>query len=198
MSVPVGLLRTVAVSGVVVGWAALLVVFRSRRWREGAPKGRARRSPASLLGLAFQGLGFAFVFDFDASAASGLRPEDLSVALGLVLFLPSIWLLAAARRHLGRQWSLQARVLEDHRLVTDGPYRFVRHPIYTGMLGMLVATAFALEAWWQLLPATAAYLLGTLIRIRAEDALLRGTFGEDFDRYAERVPALFPRARGGD
>jgi protein-S-isoprenylcysteine O-methyltransferase Ste14 len=41
---------------------------------------------------------------------------------------------------LGKQWSIAARVVEGHELITDGPYRIVRHPIYAGMLGLLVAT----------------------------------------------------------
>ncbi|MGI9088170.1 MAG: methyltransferase family protein [Chthoniobacterales bacterium] len=51
----------------------------------------------------------------------------------------SVWLVLAAVRTLGKNWSLAARVTTDHELIETGPYARVRHPIYTGMLGMLIA-----------------------------------------------------------
>jgi len=61
----------------------------------------------------------------------------------------------AAVQRLGKQWSIAARVTEDHELVTEGPYRIVRNPIYTGMFGMMVATA--------IVGTLAALALGLLI-----------------------------------
>ena len=67
--------------------------------------------------------------------------------LVLVIVVGSLWIMSAALRALGKQWSLQARMLEDHALIRSGPYRFVRHPIYTGMLGMILAAAIAWSNW---------------------------------------------------
>jgi protein-S-isoprenylcysteine O-methyltransferase Ste14 len=52
-----------------------------------------------------------------------------------------------AVRTLGAQWAYVARVTEGHRLVTEGPYRWVRNPIYSGMLGMMLATGLAVSSW---------------------------------------------------
>jgi protein-S-isoprenylcysteine O-methyltransferase Ste14 len=98
----------------------------------------------------------------------------------------------SAVRHLGKQWAVAARVVEDHRLITDGPYRIVRNPIYTGMFGMLIATGVTVSQWWALLPACALFWVGTLIRVRVEERLLKDTFGAEFDAYAARVPSLIP------
>ncbi len=98
-------------------------------------------------------------------------------------------------RALGRQWSIQARIVEEHALITEGPYRLVRHPIYTGMLGMLVATGLAVSHWIGLAAAVPVFCFGTWIRTRAEERLLRETFVSAYDRYARDVPALVPRVR---
>lgn len=100
--------------------------------------------------------------------------------------------MSSAVRALGKQWSLQARVLEAHVLITEGPYRLVRHPIYTGMLGMLLAAALAISHWVGLIAGVALYSLGTVIRMRSEENLLREQFGEAYDAYARRTPPLLP------
>jgi protein-S-isoprenylcysteine O-methyltransferase Ste14 len=95
-------------------------------------------------------------------------------------------------RVLGKQWSLQARVLENHKLVREGPYRFVRHPIYTGMLGMIIAAGLAWSHWIGFLIAFLLFSIGTAIRIRSEEKLLREQFGAAFDDYKRGVPAVVP------
>ena len=52
---------------------------------------------------------------------------------------------------LGRQWRIDAGLSADHQLITSGPYRFVRHPIYTSMLSILLGTGFLITPWWLLL-----------------------------------------------
>ena len=98
----------------------------------------------------------------------------------------------AAVKTLGKEWSITARLLEGHQLATRGPYRVVRHPIYTGMFGMLLATGLTISYWFTLIFAVALFFIGTIIRVRSEEKLLREQFGVQFDAYAERVPALLP------
>lgn len=77
-------------------------------------------------------------------------------------------------------------------LVTAGPYRFVRNPIYTGMLGMQVATGLAMEHWTALMVAVVLFAGGLIIRVRSEEKLLRAAFGNKFEDYAQRVPTVLP------
>jgi len=95
-------------------------------------------------------------------------------------------------RTLGKQWALAARLVEGHKLITVGPYAYVRNPIYTGMLGILIATGLAMEHWIALIAAIVFFAVGTVIRVRSEEKLLRGAFGEEFEEYARRVPAVLP------
>jgi hypothetical protein len=91
----------------------------------------------------------------------------------------------------GRENAWQA--VKDHELITQGPYSLVRNPIYLGMFGMLLATGLAVGRLPVLLAAIVVFLIGIEIRIRTEENLLREAFGEKFDEYARRVPALIPR-----
>jgi protein-S-isoprenylcysteine O-methyltransferase Ste14 len=100
--------------------------------------------------------------------------------------------ILAAQRALGRQFAYQARLVEGHRLITGGPYRYVRNPIYTALFGLALATGLVLSRW-PIIPLFAVvYTAGTLIRIRSEERLLRAAFGPEFEDYARRVPALIP------
>ncbi|MGH7094060.1 MAG: methyltransferase family protein, partial [Stellaceae bacterium] len=95
-----------------------------------------------------------------------------------------------ARVYLGRNWSGKVVVKEDHSLVRDGPYRWVRHPIYTGMLLALLGTALAIGEWRGFL-ALACALVGVLFRVHAEEARMAETFSE-YAQYRLRTSALVP------
>src|SRR4051812_37914077 len=93
----------------------------------------ARTAPSSRVGIALQAVAFALVFIVRGRSPrvfegwGALRPILPWIA---GLFGVAAWtLLVTAQRALGRQWSVGARLLEGHRLVTNGPYRLVRHPI---------------------------------------------------------------------
>jgi protein-S-isoprenylcysteine O-methyltransferase Ste14 len=162
----------------------------------------AKRDPRSRLGVGLQMVGFFFMWfnpkpPFPLFAHSARPIAWIAMAFAVALAYASGIMAVWARRTLGREWSITARVLEGHRLVTSGPYAIVRHPIYAAMLGLWIATALALS--WPIGAAVGfvPMLWGTLIRTTSEDALLRASFGETFEAWARRVPALVPRPRSG-
>ena len=121
--------------------------------------------------------------------------EPISILAGLLAIcaaVGSVWLITMAVKTLGKEWSLTARLVEGHKLATSGPYAFVRHPIYTGMLGMLLATGLAISHWAAILVALVIFFIGTTIRVRSEERLLREAFGEQFENYARSVRAIVP------
>jgi len=93
---------------------------------------------------------------------------------------------------LGRNWSGTVTLKENHELIVRGPYRLVRHPIYTAMFGKLLATNFAFGHWIGLPIAGGIFIAGTLIRIRSEEKLLRETFGGRYEAFAQRVRSFIP------
>jgi protein-S-isoprenylcysteine O-methyltransferase Ste14 len=126
--------------------------------------------------------------------------DQYGLNIGLQIFAIAIaaysaWLAVAAIPELGQQWSLQARVLDDHKLVTTGVYGVVRHPIYTAMLGMLISTGIVVSNWLFLAVATIVFLAGTKVRIHLEEKLLAEAFGRKFANWRSRVPGLIPFLR---
>ena len=107
------------------------------------------------------------------------------VLIGSTLF--AIW----ARLALGRSWSVGPRVAMDRGLRTDGPYAITRHPIYTGLLGMLLGSAL-LGGLGQWIVLFLAGLIVAVLKIRSEERLLLATFPDAYAAYRERVPALLP------
>jgi len=116
-------------------------------------------------------------------------------AVSVLLFTLGIVLSWTGGRALGRQWTVEAGLNADHELVTWGPYRLVRHPIYTSMLLLLLATGSLVTPWPLLLASLVSFLIGTEIRVRVEDRLLAERFGEQFQQYQRRVAAYIPLLR---
>jgi protein-S-isoprenylcysteine O-methyltransferase Ste14 len=182
---------------VIACWWIFLLTF----WlRKRPPQAReTKRDWTSLIGMFLQGAAYFCVWSFplEQKHFSPVRPGPPVVEWGLAaltvaIAVASTWLVNAAARRLGKQWALAARLVEGHTLIQDGPYRFVRNPIYAGMFGMLVATGLAVTQWIPLLLAIVLFIAGTYIRVRSEERLLREAFGSEFEKYARQVPALIP------
>jgi len=176
-------------------WFAFGAIFLFRRRPPEASE--KIRDPMGTVGLLLQGVGFGIVwsvrrppgtplFDAPLPVLAGIAALDVALAVGSVAL--TLWSV----RTLGRQWALAARPVEGHQLVTGGPYRYVRNPIYTGMLGMLVATGVAWSRPVALVLGVLIFCAGTVVRIRAEERLLRTAFGETWEAWAGRTPALLP------
>jgi protein-S-isoprenylcysteine O-methyltransferase Ste14 len=98
-------------------------------------------------------------------------------------------------RHLGKQLRILAGLYADHELIRTGPYAIVRHPVYASLFLMMLATGLLFARWPMLLLSIALYIVGTEIRIHAEEGLLRARFGEKFEAYRRSVPAYLPFLR---
>jgi protein-S-isoprenylcysteine O-methyltransferase Ste14 len=188
-------LPTLVFALVMLSWFAFVVVFLVRQKPPNAPA--SKRERASIIGIVLQGAGYGLVWSlrrhFFSPIVALSKPLEIALAVFTVaIAVGSVWFISSAIRTLGKQWSLGARLIEGHKLITEGPYRVVRNPIYTGMFGMLLATGLAVSHWLGLLIAIVVYAIGTAIRVHSEEKLLRGAFGEEFDSYARRVAAVIP------
>jgi protein-S-isoprenylcysteine O-methyltransferase Ste14 len=116
--------------------------------------------------------------------------------VGLAVGVAGAVLLVWSSVLLGRLMLHEAAVREDHTLIESGPYRFVRHPVYTGYLALLLGSGVAslnvcLLLLWPI------SLLGILIQAACEERLLGTRFGQDYERYVRRTGRLVPRFGGG-
>jgi len=161
--------------------------------RSAAGQKKAVRASSSRWGIFLVMLAFACEWTF--IQPRGFHKSDLSLIASFIVGPPAVVLAWMATRHLDKQWRFEAALSEDHELIKTGPYRWLRHPIYASMLGMLLQTGLV-HAWWPLLLAGLVfYLVGTEIRVRAEDGLLAARFGEEFARYKHSACAYLPFIR---
>lgn len=180
-----------------IGFSGLLawnhVRVRMARRRQGIPEEKpAVRDSRSMYGLMLEGLGFfiAFLFARSPQAASEWQAV-VSISFGIL----SVSILATALRHLGLQWRIKAVVTQDHQLVTTGPYAYMRHPVFASLLSLLIATIILLNDALPAIAAVTICVVGTEIRIRAEDGLLERRFGDQFAAYRNHVTAYLPFLR---
>ncbi len=115
----------------------------------------------------------------------------VTVAAGISITLLGLGFAVWARVHLGKNWSGSVTIKVDHRLVRTGPYRYVRNPIYTGLLAGFAGTALVIGRVWAIY-GLLILLAGFLIKIQEEEKVLLENFGEEYLRYKKEVKALIP------
>ncbi len=133
-----------------------------------------------------------------AAAHTGLRGLEVRVervrVLGLVILVASTGFTLWSRFALGAMWSMDPALEQGHRLRTSGPYAVTRHPIYTGLLGMLLgSTLLSGVGRWLVLVPTGLVVLG--VKIHQEEQLLLAAFPGEYAAYRQRVPQVLPRPR---
>jgi protein-S-isoprenylcysteine O-methyltransferase len=111
---------------------------------------------------------------------------------GLLLFAGGLLLRWASIVHLGRFFTVDVAIAADHRLVESGPYRYLRHPSYSGALVAFAGLGICMANWLSLLALTVPVTWAFLRRIRVEETALRGAFGAAWDAYAGRTWRLLP------
>jgi protein-S-isoprenylcysteine O-methyltransferase Ste14 len=114
--------------------------------------------------------------------------------LGLAILVGGTALAIWSRLVLGAMWSAAPAVKAEHELRTSGPYRVTRHPIYTGLLAMLLGTGL-LTGDARFLVAFPVYLVLVEIKLHIEERLMLAEFPDDYPRYRRQVPQLVPGLR---
>jgi protein-S-isoprenylcysteine O-methyltransferase Ste14 len=125
------------------------------------------------------------------AASIGAAQWPLFVA-GLVLMAAGVVLRQWAIFVLGRFFTVDVRIHPSQTVVDRGPYRWVRHPAYTGLVLFFVGVGLALSNWASLIVLALVPTAGLLVRIRAEERALLAGLGEDYRRYAATHSRLFP------
>jgi protein-S-isoprenylcysteine O-methyltransferase Ste14 len=155
------------------------------------------RNSRSIIGIIIQGIGLGIVFSIhrDYTQYDDLMdavPRIVIFSIACMLAPLSAWLALRAIKILGKQWSLAARTLIDHELITTGPYRFIRNPIYAAMLGLLISTGILITHPLAFIIAIIVFVWGTQLRIKSEEKLLIDRFGNDYLAYRKKVKAIIP------
>ena len=117
--------------------------------------------------------------------------SSLVMAVGLAIEIAGLSLAIWARRHLGRNWSGEITIKQEHQLIRTGPYQHLRHPIYTGLLMMYVGLAVGTGEWLAMVGLAVA-VLAYWRKTRMEEATLGTAFGAEYDTYRANSWAIVP------
>jgi len=195
-SMPLLQVAKLAVIASFVAFMSLFVInawkLRRQRGTEPTPDSSMKTAPIAKLGIFLQAIGFFFS---SLPRPQSESPHDVLLITAIVLAPAAVFRSYHAVNHLGKQWRIKAAVTDRHQLITSGPYRFQRHPIYASMFGLLLSNAFVNAGWISTLAAIVIFIVGIEIRIHAEEGLLRAKFGDEFEAYRRRVRAYIPFVR---
>jgi len=118
------------------------------------------------------------------------RIENLGIAVTAAGLLFAIW----ARAHLGRNWSGNVTVKVGHQLIRSGPYHWVRHPIYSGIILAMLGTAIN-KGQLRGLVAVVLLWIGFTMKSRIEERFMVTTFGPEYEEYSRTTGAILPRPK---
>jgi len=131
-----------------------------------------------------------FLIRLGAFRGHGLDIDPWRAGVGVVLFAFGLGLAIWARIHIGRNWGTPMMQKEEPELVTSGPYHFVRHPIYSGLLSAGIGTAVALNWLW--LPAVALAAVYLLYSATVEERYMMEQFPDSYPTYRRSTKMLVP------
>lgn len=184
-----------------ITWALMLLIWCAMRYpamrRARRQKTRVDNRTAldiSLLTLCVVGL-VVLPIVWRLGIFSGLADRSQSavvLVLGGMTGAAFLWLFRRSHKDLGRNWSVTLKVREGHQLVTGGVYAHVRHPMYASFFLWGVAQALLIPNWIAGLSGLAAVLALYAVRQSREEAMMRQTFGADYDAYCARTNRLIP------
>lgn len=178
-----------------VGWYLIRYRHARRARREKVTRSARGWRENTLLLISLTGLGIVpLIYTATAMphfASYAFRPAQ--AWLGVLVAVAALVMFRLTHRALGRNWSVSLDVRENHRLITDGIYRRIRHPMYTAFWLWAVTQALLLPNW----VAGFAGLIGfgTLFfgRIAKEEQMMVDTFGDEYRQYMARTGRLLPR-----
>jgi len=165
--------------------AALIPALRARA----ATRVKRDRGSRALILLT---VGGSLIIALDFGYGGFERLPDWLFYPGIFLMLLGVALRQWAIAVLGRFFSLNVQVVEDHQVVDKGPYRLVRHPSYTGLLITFIGISLAVQSLGALLVLLAVFTVSFGYRIRVEEKTLLSELGESYASYMKRTKRLIP------
>ena len=180
--------------GCVIAWWLIRYPYERKARKAAVTASRRDAREILLLGVSLTGLGIlpiAYVFTgFPEFADRGFVPA--LAWLGLLPALGSLWLFWRTHRDLGRNWSVSLEVRDKHELVTDGVYRYVRHPMYSAFFLWALAQLLLLPNWAAGLSGLVGFGILYSFRVGREERLMLEAFGDEYRAYMTRTSRIVP------
>ena len=173
-------------------WIVIESIGSVRKRAGERSRGRDRGSFISIQFFVGLGIGLDFALSFLLPQAAIPSDRALIFAIGIFLMLSGLTLRLYCMSLLGRFFTYHVAIHPGHTLIENGPYRYIRHPSYTGALLTLLGFALALGNWAGLLVLLVMAAMGYGYRMRVEEAALVDALGERYRQYQQRTKRLIP------
>ncbi len=179
----------------VAAWYCLRIPFQRKARRLKVVDARHRNlRDITLLSISTLGLGIipAIYALTGWPRFASYPPNIVQVGAGVLVFIAALWLFQRTHRQLGRYWSVTLEIKETHKLITDGVYTHVRHPMYSAFFLWALAQALTLPNWVAGLSGFVGFGTLFLFRVGREEAMMREAFGAEYDAYMRRTKRIIP------
>ncbi|MGZ8324517.1 MAG: protein-S-isoprenylcysteine O-methyltransferase [Rhodoplanes sp.] len=187
-------LAKAAVVMIMVGWYVIRFRYARRSRRTPVTRSARGRLETILLTISLTGLGIVpFIYvatGFPAFADYAFQPA--LAWLGLFFAIAALVMFRLTHKALGRNWSISLELRQDHRLITEGVYRHVRHPMYTAFWLWAVAQALLLPNWFAGFAGIAGFAALFFGRIAREERMMTESFGDEYRAYIQRTYRIIP------
>jgi protein-S-isoprenylcysteine O-methyltransferase Ste14 len=178
----------------IVCWYAIRYPFQRRAAKLGVARSAGGVRDRVLLIIAALGQfivpAIYLVTGAPKSAEYAISP--LQVVIGTVVMGAALVMFRVTHKQLGRNWSVSLETRADHKLVTDGLYRWVRHPMYSSFLLLAIGQCLLLPNWIVGPMGLVALAILFFFRVGREEAMMSETFGEEYRAYMRRTARIVP------
>lgn len=117
---------------------------------------------------------------------------DLLGWIAIPMLSAALWLFWYSHYTIGRYWSIRVELKTEHRLVTEGPYRHIRHPLYTALFLGYLGTVLALQSW-TLVAGFPVFIVSYLLFAKEEEQVMERGFGEAYRVYRRQTGMFLPK-----
>lgn len=177
-----------------IGWYAIRYPFE-RRARKGRTELTGRdRGEWTRMWISGTGLGIVPILHLVTGlpAFANYVPTTIQIALGMLVACAALAMFRLTHRALGRFWSVSLDIRDGHKLVTEGIYGSVRHPMYSAFWLMALAQALLLPNWFAGLAGLVGFGFLFFTRIGPEEAMMEQRFGSAYVEYRKRTARIIP------
>ncbi|MCO4315761.1 protein-S-isoprenylcysteine O-methyltransferase [Phyllobacterium sp. 21LDTY02-6] len=178
----------------VVGWYVLRWPFDRRARKSRLQVDRRKGADTLRLAVSLTGLGIIpAIYAFSGfPAAASYQPSPVALVLGAATGIAALVLFRLTHKALGRMWSVSLQLKQDHKLITTGIYRYVRHPMYTAFWMLALTQALLLPNYIAGFAGIVGFGYLFFARIGPEETMMQEAFADEYTRYRARTWRVLP------
>lgn len=178
----------------IIAWYVIRYPFERRAKRVRVVRDYRSLSEKIALSVAFFGMFIlpAFYVATGIPRGADYPPRLWAIVAGIVIFAFGLWVFRRAHKDLGRNWSVTLEIRDQHRLISRGLYRFIRHPMYASFLLVGLAQAFLLPNWVAGMSGLVGFAVLFFMRVDVEERMMLDNFGDEYRAYCATTKRIIP------